>query len=53
MDSKKNRFFFIQLFIRLLSLHSCGNSATYCGAVAYGNCGVTACGAGLCCTRYG
>jgi len=33
---------------------SCGNTAAYCGvAVSYGNCGYTACGAGLCCTRYG
>jgi hypothetical protein len=37
-------------------IYSCAASATYCGgggAVSYGNCAGTACGSGLCCTRYG
>ncbi|CAF1640539.1 unnamed protein product, partial [Adineta ricciae] len=32
---------------------SCGTTAAHCGVSSYGNCGATACGSNLCCTRYG
>ncbi len=51
MDSMKDfnrRENFIFKFIS-----SCGVSGAHCGVVAYSNCRYTACGAGLCCTRYG
>jgi hypothetical protein len=41
------------LFLNIIIVNSCGNSGAHCGVIAYGNCGQTACGAGLCCTRYG
>jgi len=51
--ASKFPFFVIKLKIFYYYLYSCGTSAAQCGVVAYGNCGTTACGSGLCCTRYG
>jgi hypothetical protein len=48
LRKKKQNFELIRLF-----LCSCGSTAAYCGAISYGNCGYSACGSGLCCTRYG
>lgn len=43
----------VQRSIETSLVCSCGSTAAHCGVVAYGNCGYTACGNGLCCTRYG
>ncbi len=53
MDSKEYIFFHTIRKYSFYYFYSCGNSGTYCGVASYGNCGATACGAGLCCTRYG
>ena len=42
-----------RVILILSFVNSCGNTATHCGVANYGNCGYTACGSGLCCTRYG